>query len=118
MSESTPVDHEVKLTLVEAARLVPGRPHSSALWRWSRRGVRAANGEIVKLKCWQFGRKLFTSSVALDDFAAHLAQANAENFDNQCGSGRNVRRCKHTRTSKQRNKAASAAMAELDAMGV
>ena len=38
------------ITLTEAAKVAPGRPSTSCLWRWCRKGVISRNGERVRLK--------------------------------------------------------------------
>ena len=69
------------LTITEAARLVPGRPSPSAIWRWCRKGVRARNGQRIHLEHQRFGGRLFTSEVALQRFADKLAVADSEHFE-------------------------------------
>ena len=64
---------ETKVTLTQAARLVPGRPNVSTLWRWCRRGL---NG--IRLEYVRFGRKIYTTSEALDRFAIALAAADLQ----------------------------------------
>ena len=65
--------NETKLTLVQAAKLAPGRPHASTVWRWCREGI---NG--VRLEYVRFGRRIFTSAEALERFASALASADPE----------------------------------------
>ena len=81
MTDSTPTfDAESKITLGEAAKLAPGRPHVSAVWRWARKGVQAAGGGRVFLEHSRFGRRVFTTREALDRFGHALADADAEHF--------------------------------------
>lgn len=51
------------ITLAQAARLCPGRPHPSTVWRWSSRGV---NG--VKLRTGRQGRRVVTTRAWLREF--------------------------------------------------
>lgn len=71
------VDH---LSLAAASRLVPGRPHTSTLWRWCRRGVLARSGERIRLKHIRLGARVFTTREALDEFGRALADADAAYF--------------------------------------
>ena len=68
-----------RMKLGEAARRFG--VHPSAVWRWCRRGVLAANGERVRLEHARFGRTIYTSERALDAFGAELAQADIERFE-------------------------------------
>lgn len=58
------VSHERLITLSEAARLIPGRPHASTIWRWRTRGVKGRKLESVTI-----GGKAYTSREALQRFA-------------------------------------------------
>ena len=69
------------LTLAAAAKLCPGKPHCSALWRWSRHGLRARNGERVRLKHIRVGGRIFTTRPWLNGFFAAVAEADVEHFD-------------------------------------
>jgi hypothetical protein len=55
--------NESHITLAEAARLLPGRPHSSTLARWALRGVKGVRLETVKV-----GGRRFTSREAIERF--------------------------------------------------
>jgi hypothetical protein len=55
-------------TLSQAAQELPGRPHVSTLWRWSRRGVRGVTLETVSI-----GGRRYTSREALGRFTAALS---------------------------------------------
>ncbi|MCI0630465.1 MAG: DUF1580 domain-containing protein, partial [Phycisphaerales bacterium] len=59
---------EELITLVEAAKLSPGRPSVNAVWRWCRRGVRARNGERIRLEHVRAGGRIFTSAAGLGRF--------------------------------------------------
>jgi Protein of unknown function (DUF1580) len=61
---------EQLMTLTELAKRTPGRPHSSTLWRWCRRGV---NG--VRLEYRKVGRRIFSSAQAMDRFTRAAAEA-------------------------------------------
>lgn len=57
------------LTLAEAARLTPGRPHLATLRRWVTRGVR---GHVLESRL--IGGKRLTSHEALQNFFAAINQ--------------------------------------------
>ena len=63
-------DHYI--TLSEAGRQLPGRPHASTLWRWCRVGIRG-----VRLPYLRVGRRIVVSRAALDEFARSLAELDA-----------------------------------------
>lgn len=73
--------NEEKIDLAEAARISPGRPHCSAVWRWARRGIMTRGGDRLRLEHIRAGGRVFTSKEALDRFFAALAQADSEYFD-------------------------------------
>jgi hypothetical protein len=91
---------EKLVTLTEASKILPGRPHISSLWRWHRRGVRG-----VRLETLVVAGRRFTSLESLERFtAATTAAADGQPMP--------------TRTSKQREKAIAAAEAELAREGI
>jgi len=61
------IEHEALLTLSQAAKHYPSRPHVSTLHRWRRHGVRG-----VRLETCLLGGKRFTSIEALSRFSAAL----------------------------------------------
>ncbi len=58
------------LSLAEAAKTLPGRPHSSTIWRWHSRGVRGIRLETVVI-----GGRRFTSRESLERFARRTTAA-------------------------------------------
>ena len=68
------------LTLTEAAKMAPGRPSTSCVWRWCRRGVLSRMGERVQLRHMRVGGKLFTTASWLNEFGNRLAEADAAHF--------------------------------------
>lgn len=58
------------LTLAQASRLVPGKPHPASLWRWCRTG---ANG--VKLAFIKAGSRIVVSERALVEFLERSTEA-------------------------------------------
>jgi hypothetical protein len=65
---------ETLISLTEASKRLPGRPHVSTLWRWNERGVRG-----VRLETLVVAGRRYTSSEALERFvAATTAAADGE----------------------------------------
>ena len=75
--------HELseRITLGQAARLLPGHPSPSSLWRWCRRGVKARNGEQIRMRHVRVGGKLYIQANWLDEFSKRLAEADVEHFE-------------------------------------
>lgn len=69
------------LTLTDAAKLAPGRPSTSCLWRWCRKGVKSKSGVTVRLQHARFGGRVFTTSEWLDDFGKAVAEADRAYFE-------------------------------------
>lgn len=62
---SIEIGTETVLSLTEAAKIAPGRPHLATIWRWCQRGVRG-----VKLETIVVGGRRFTTTEALERFIA------------------------------------------------
>ncbi len=71
---------EQKITLAEAAQFYPIRIHMSGVWRHARRGIRARNGQIIRLEHARAGSRLITSREAIERFFAAVAAGDAEHF--------------------------------------
>lgn len=89
---------ETLLTLPQAGKILPHRPHSSTVWRWCRKGVRGIHCEYVRL-----GGRIFVTLAALEQFGAALAAA-----DGQPAPPKSK-----PRTAAERTKAVKAACAKL-----
>ena len=63
------------ITVSQAAKLSPGRPHTASVWRWMRRGVRTRSGGVVKLEHVRAGGKLYTTKAALQRFFQAVAES-------------------------------------------
>lgn len=61
------------LTFAEAAKDLPGRPDSTTIWRWARRGLTSRSGEIVCLDHVRIGGRLLTTKPWLDAFFKAVA---------------------------------------------
>jgi len=64
------ISSERLLSLTEAAKSLPGRPHISSIFRWLSNGVRG-----VKLESCLIGGRRFTSQEALERFCAATTAA-------------------------------------------
>ena len=73
-------ENESRIGLSEAAKIAPGRPHLSSVWRWCRKGCIARNGARVRLDHERVGNRVFTSREALQRFAQALTEADEEYF--------------------------------------
>jgi len=62
------VDRDL-LTLAEAAKRIPGRPHTTTIWRWCRRGHRG-----ITLPYRRLGRRILIDPYDVDRFAQRLAE--------------------------------------------
>lgn len=100
------------ISLSEAARQSPGRPHVASVWRWCRRGVKSRSGVRVRLGYVRAGGKLFTTEAALSEFFESVAKADAEHFD------RPVPSPEATRAERHRERAIKSAETVLGAGGI
>ncbi len=64
------INTESVVSLTEAARILPTRPHASTMWRWYKRGVRGIRLETVVI-----GGKRYTSREALQRFIDRTTEA-------------------------------------------
>lgn len=74
------LDSTELVSLTDAAHHVTGRPSTSALWRWCRRGVLARDGSRIRLEHRRVGGKIFTSPTWLDAFMKALTDADSVYF--------------------------------------
>ena len=94
------IQTESLLSISDAAKSRPSRPHVSTLWRWINRGVRG-----VQLETCLIGGRRFTSVEALERFSvATTSAANGKSCD--------------VRTPKHRQRAIEQAEKELAAEDV
>lgn len=75
------------LTLAQAAKRCPNRPHTSAIWRWCRNGLQTKGGGRVKLEHRRVGGRIYTSEAALMQFFEALSIGDAAYFDAAAGDG-------------------------------
>lgn len=68
------------LNMAQAARLCPGQPHPSAVWRWARRGIKSRAGGRVYLDHVRVGGEIFVTQDALDKFFVELAVSDRPHF--------------------------------------
>ena len=69
--------HEL-LDMEAAARTIPTQPSPAAVWRWCRKGILARDGQRIYLEHRRYGRRLFTTRAALDDFAKAVADVDTK----------------------------------------
>ena len=86
------MDETSYLSLSEAARRSPGRPHAATVWRWARKGIKARDGSTIRLAHVRAGGKIYIRPEALDVFFTAVAAAVKLAVDtvsqNQIGIGR------------------------------
>ena len=61
---------EQTVTLTEACRIIPGRPHISTVWRWHHRGCRG-----IRLETAVIGGRRFTSREAIVRFIERTTES-------------------------------------------
>lgn len=66
------------LSLSQAAALIPGRPHTSTLARWHKRGVRGTH-----LRCRRSGNRLYTTSQWIANFLEALNTTEGERLESE-----------------------------------
>ena len=71
------------LSLSDAVNIVPGNPSTNVLWRWCRRGLKARNGNIVRMEHCRIGGKIYVTERAIEQFFSSLAKADTEYFEQQ-----------------------------------
>ncbi len=71
------MDPNQYLTTGQAAKLIPGKPCATTVWRWCTSGWKAANGAKVKLQCAKFGKKIFTTKEWIEDFGKACADSDS-----------------------------------------
>ncbi len=103
------------LTCAQAARQFPGSPAPSTVWRWARKGVKARNGERVRLRHVRIGGQLFIPVEALAEFAEAVADADRQHFERDPGTPTPTPR---PRSDAQRQRAIEAARQRLREAGV
>jgi hypothetical protein len=92
------VDSQALITFQEAAKILPGRPHYSTLWRWATSGL-----DGVRLRSVRVGRKRATTVAWLMEFFQRREPPDASD---------------RPRTQRQRERAIQRAERELEHMGV
>jgi hypothetical protein len=62
------------LTPTEAAKLIPGRPHTCSVWRWCVKGVVVPDGTRLRLQHVRTGSRIVTTCQWIADFGRKLAE--------------------------------------------
>lgn len=68
------------LSMTDAAKVLPIRPHVCTIWRWCRKGIQARNGEYIRLRHFRVGGRMFTTKEDLYEFFEKVAVADTEYF--------------------------------------
>lgn len=100
------------IDLTEAAKRCPGRPHTGSVWRWARKGIKARDGQTIRLAHVRCGGKIYIRPADLDAFFTEVAAADAGHF-----SAEPVVATKSPTTT-QREKSIAAAESTLRGAGV
>ena len=103
------------LTISEAAKIAPGQPHLSAVWRWCRRGILTRAGGRVYLKHIRAGGRVFTTAQWLNDFYAAIEDGDLEHFSKPKNGGAKLPKA---RTPNARQRAVERARVELAKEGI
>ena len=102
---------ETTITLAEATRLLPSSHHGKrlslvTLWRWANRGLLTPDGRRVRLEIAKVGKAVLTSREAIERFSAALTGPTCDPP------------AEAIRTPVARKRAAEAARAKLEAIGI
>lgn len=106
------------LTLSDATKHLPERPHSSTIWRWCRVGLRARNGHRIHLEHQRRGGKLFTSIPSIIRFAQALTEADQDYFRESDPPPGDSSRSTRSRTESERDRSIAEAERILDEAGI
>ena len=102
------------LTLSQAAKRLPNRPHAGSVWRWCRKGVRSRSGRRIHLDHVRIGGRIYVTDEAIDQFGRELAQADQEHV--VCDES--TRRAARSDGPPTRKSQAEKAKDELDEAGI
>ncbi|MEX1015934.1 MAG: hypothetical protein WDZ31_04230 [Phycisphaeraceae bacterium] len=72
------LDRDDLLTLTQAAKRLPGRPHRSTLWRWAQKGIELPNGSRAYLQVRRLGRWTLVAPEDIDAFSEALTAAHEQ----------------------------------------
>ncbi len=109
------------LTLTQATKIAPGRPHISSIWRWIRRGTLTRSGSRVHLRAVRAGGRMFTTHAWLDEYLTGVNDGDATHFEEtlpQSSGGAAIQTPIGSRTRVQAEQAVKAAEKELKEAGI
>lgn len=89
------------LTPAQAARTLARPVCPASIWRWTRYGILARNGERIKLPHKRVGARLFIERAALAAFEAQLDASAEEHFDRKANPARSKRAAERAAASEQ-----------------
>jgi len=106
-----------KLSVI--AKQLPGRPSTSSLWRWCRDGLKARNGEIVRVSHIRVGSRVMTRMEDCDRFFKEIERLDVEHFaaKQRRAEAPTMPDTTPTRTESQRDRDIAAAHQRLEAAG-
>jgi hypothetical protein len=76
------VQNQQLLTLRQASKQIPSRPHVATLWRWVNKGCRG-----IRLESWLIGGLRYTSEEAIEKF---FAQTNSKPVTSTAGRQKEI----------------------------
>lgn len=106
------------LLLSEIAPSIPGAPSANTVWTWCRRGLKARNGERVRLAHIRNGKRLMTSQEDVEVFLKAIHDGDVAYFAQRDDPGVESSQVMPVRTSAQRAKDVEAAHKRLAAAGM
>ncbi len=104
------------VTIGEFAKLVPGDPAPSTIWRWCRKGIKTRNGQQVRLPHQRVGKRLFVDASKASEFFKEIADQDVAYF--QLKDGETRPEIAPHRTNAERTEAATRAAARLEREGL
>ena len=107
------------LTLTQASKITPGRPHISSIWRWIRRGTLTRSRSRVHLRAVRAGGRIFTTRAWLDEYMTAVSEGDAAHFEAVAirPSKAVIKAHLRSRTLAQRERAVAAAERDCQSMG-
>jgi hypothetical protein len=92
------------ITLTQATKLCPTRPHTATIWRWCRKGVKTRSGERIRLEHVRMGGRVLTTEENMLRFFKEVADSDTryfESFDKPIIPTVRPRRCSAARRQKE-----------------
>jgi hypothetical protein len=90
------------ITLSQAARRLPQRTHTAAVWRWCRRGILTRNGQRIYLDHVRLGGRIYVTPQAITTFGQQLALGDREHFRSPAANTRSIGRARSAQPADRR----------------